>query len=118
MTDTRYRNLYFSGNCPIHFQDEVITLKQGTVLIAAPAAIQAGPCFSDDSVLVYYMVRASTFDQVFCNQIPTDSLMATIFRQALNGQHPSSYLHFQTGNDKDICHLLHQIYHEYYLDES
>ena len=107
----------FSGNCPIHFQDEIITLKQGTVLIVAPSAVHASPCFSDDSVLVYYMVRASTFDQVFWNQIPSDSLMATFFRQALNGQHPSSYLHFETGDDKEIYHLLHQIYHEYYLDE-
>lgn len=106
----------FSGNCPIHFKDEIITLKQGTVLIVAPSAAHASPCFSDDSVLVYYMVRSSTFDQVFWNQIPSDSLMATFFRQALSGQHPSSYLHFETGGDEDIHRLLLQIYHEYYLD--
>lgn len=107
----------FSGDCPIHFQDEIISLKQGTVLIVAPSAVHASPCFSDDSVLVYYMVRTSTFDQVFWNQIPSDSLMATFFRQALSGQHPSSYLHFETGDDEDIHRLLLQIYHEFYLDE-
>ena len=107
----------FSGDCPIYFQNEIITLKQGTVLIVAPSAVHASPCFSDDSVLVYYMVRTSTFDQVFWNHIPSDSLMATFFHQALSDQHPSSYLHFETGNDDDIHRLLHQIYHEYYLDE-
>lgn len=107
----------FSGNCPIFFQDEVIELKQGTVLIVAPSAVHASPCFSDDCVLIYYMVRSSTFDQVFWNQIPTDSLMATFFRQALNSQHPSSYLHFETGADADIHQLLLEIYHEYYKDE-
>lgn len=117
-TNTYFEIYYaFSGDCPIHFQDEIITLKQGTVLILAPSAVHASPCFSDDGVLVYYIVRTSTFDQVFWNQIPSDSLMATFFRQALSGQHPSSYLHFETGDDADIHRLLLQIYHEYYLDE-
>ncbi len=107
----------FSGNCPIYFQNEVIELKQGTVLIVAPSAVHASPCFSDDCVLIYYMVRTSTFDQVFWNQIPSDSLMAAFFRQALNSQHPSSYLHFETGDDQDIHRLLLQIYHEYYHDD-
>lgn len=106
----------FSGNCPIHFQNEIITLKQGTVLIVAPSAVHASPCYSDDSVLVYYMVRASSFDQVFWNQIPPDSLMASFFRQALSGQHSTAYLRFETGNDADIHRLLLQIYREYHLD--
>lgn len=107
----------FSGTCPIHFENEVILLKPGTVLILAPSAVHASPCFCDDGVLVYYMVRSSTFDQVFWNQLPADSLMATFFRQALSGQHPSSYLHFETDGDKDIHRLLAQIYEEYYREE-
>lgn len=108
----------FSGTCRIHFQNEIIEMKQGTVLIVAPSAIHASPCYSDDSVLVYYMLRSSTFDQVFWNQIPSDSLMAAFFRQALNGQNPSAYIHFETGDDIDIYHLLLQIYHEYHLNEA
>lgn len=107
----------FSGTCPIHFENEVILLKPGTVLILAPSAVHASPCFCDDGVLVYFMVRSSTFDQVFWNQLPADSLMATFFRQALSGQHPSSYLHFETDGDKDIHCLLAQIYEEYYREE-
>lgn len=117
-TNTYFEIYYaFSGDCPIHFQDEIITLKHGTVLIVAPSAVHASPCFSDDCVLVYYIVRSSTFDQVFWNHIPSDSLMATFFRQALSGQYPSSYLHFETGGDEDVHRLLLQIYHEYYQDK-
>lgn len=43
--------------------------------------------------------------------------MATFFRQALSGQHPSSYLHFETGEDDEIERLLLQIYNEYYNEE-
>lgn len=28
----------FSGNCPIYFKDEVVTLKPGSVMILAPAS--------------------------------------------------------------------------------
>lgn len=108
----------FSGNCSIHFPNEVIELKRGTVLIVAPTALHASPCYCDDGVLVYYMLRSSTFDQVFWKQLPRDSLMATFFRQALSGLHSSSYLHFETGDDAEIERLLLQIYNEYYKDES
>lgn len=104
----------FSGNCSIHFPNEVIKLNKGTVLIVAPTALHASPCYCDDGILVYYMLRSSTFDQVFWNQIPSNSLMSNFFRQALNGQHPSSYLHFETGDDPEIERLLLQIYNEYY----
>lgn len=107
----------FSGNCTIHFPNEVIELKKGTVLIVAPTALHASPCYCDDGILIYYMLRSSTFDQVFWKQLPGDSLMATFFRQALSGQHPSSYLHFETGEDDEIERLLLQIYNEYYNEE-
>lgn len=107
----------FSGDCSIHFPDEVIELKRGTVLIVAPSAVHASPCYCDDGVLMYYMLRSSTFDQVFWNQLPNDSLMAAFFRQALSGQHPASYLHFETGADKDVEQLLLQIHDEYQKEE-
>lgn len=114
-----YFEIYFafSGDCAIHFQNEVIPLKQGTVLIVAPTALHASPCCCDDGVLVYYMLRSSTFDQVFWNQLPANSLMASFFRRALSGQHPASYLHFETGADPEIRRLLHRIHDEYYADE-
>lgn len=107
----------FSGNCSIHFPNEIIELKKGTVLIVAPTALHASPCYCDDGVLMYYMLRSSTFDQVFWNQLPSDSLMATFFRHALSGTYASSYLHFETGNDKEIERLLQLIHNEYYKEE-
>lgn len=106
----------FSGNCSVHFPNEVIPLNPGTVLIVAPTARHASPCYCDDGVLMYYMLRSSTFDQVFWNQLPSDSLMAAFFKQALSGQHASSYLHFETKDDPEIKHLLLQIYHEYHKE--
>ena len=103
----------FSGNCPIHFTNEIVTIKPGAVLIVAPNVIHANPCYEDDQVLVYYNIRSSTFDQVFWNQIPSGNLLSGFFRQALSGRQPNSYLHFETEGDPEICDLLGGIFQEY-----
>lgn len=102
-----------SGNCPVYFEDEVITVKPGTVLIIAPSVLHASPCYADDSVLLYYLVRSSTFDRVFWNQIPSDNLMSAFFRQALNVHKTNAYLHFETGGDEEISDLMYRMYLEY-----
>lgn len=103
----------FSGNCPIHFKDEIITLTPGSILIIAPDVAHASPCYEDDCVLLYFMVRSSTFDKVFWNQIPPENLMALFFRQALSGQRGTAYLHFETDNDFEIKSLLHRVSEEF-----
>ena len=107
-----------SGECPIHFTNEVVTLRPGGVLIVAPSVIHASPCFGDDKVLMFYMLRASTFDQVFWNLLPSQNLLSSFFRRALSDQQPNAYLHFETGGDADIHHLLLNIYEEFMRQEA
>lgn len=106
-----------SGSCPVYFEDDIITVKPGTVLIIAPSVVHATPCYADDSVLLYYLVRSSTFERVFWNQIPEDNLMSAFFHQALSTQQTKAYLHFETGSDPDIQSLLYRIYLEYRQEE-
>ena len=68
---------------------------------------------ADVTVLYYYMLRSSTFDRVFWNQLPSDSLMAGFFRLSLNHKQHAPYLHFQTGGDAEIARLLEQIAREF-----
>ena len=116
---TTYFQVYyaFSGECPIHFQNEIIVLKEGAVLIVAPGVVHATPCYTDDAVLAFYMMRANTFQRVFWNQLGDDNLLSKFFRIALEGEAPASYLYFETDNDPEIRHLLLQIYQEHQLEE-
>lgn len=104
----------FSGNCPIYFADETIIMKPGTVLIIAPSVLYASPCYQDDSVMFYYMVRSSTFDKVFWNQLDSENLMSSFFRQALGQEEHSAYLHFETDVDEEIEQLLLRISNEFF----
>ena len=112
---TDYFEVFYalSGECPVYFEDEVVTVKPGTVLIAAPSVTRATPCYADDRVLMFYMVRSSTFDHVFWNQLSSNNLMSAFFRQALSSKQTNSYLRFETGGDPEIHDILYQIYNEY-----
>ena len=114
-----YFEIYYalSGACPVHFQNEVVTVKPGTVLIVAPSVVHATPCYEDDQVLLYFTIRSSTFDQVFWNTLPPDSLMSSFFRQALSSQHGTAYLHFETEDDPEIRSFLYTIYREFCASE-
>ena len=114
-----YFTLYycFSGRCSVHFRDEVVELQKGSVLIVAPNIEHACPCYADDSVLVFYMIRSSTFNHVFWNQLRDNNLLSKFFHKALSGESTSSYLHFETGNDGELIHLLTRIYEEHQLGE-
>lgn len=101
-----------NGNCHIYFPNETVSMKSGTLIIIAPHIPHANPCYDDNTVLMSYLVRSSTFDQVFWKQLPEGNLMASFFRQALSKDNQTAYLHFETGNDENILHLLHQIHHE------
>lgn len=108
----------FSGNCPIHFTEETILMKPATVLIIAPQVLHASPCYEDDCMLFYYMVRSSTFEKIFWNQLPPENLMSSFFRQALGHEKHASYLQFETEADDDIEHLLFRICDEFYHTET
>lgn len=110
-----YFEIYYciSGECPVYFTNEIVTVRPGTVLIVAPDISHANPCYGDDKVLIYYNIRSSTFDQVFWKQISSDNLMSGFFRQALSGKIPNSYLYFETDGDAEIRTLLWRVFEEY-----
>lgn len=110
-----YFELYyvFAGNCHLHFDNEVVALSTGTVFLLSPTSYHASPCYSDDCILMYYMIRTSTFNRVFWNNLKEQNMMSAFFRKVLNGEGGKSYLHFETGNDQKIQNILFEIYQEY-----
>ena len=103
-----------TDHCNIHFAQEIVTLKKGAVLIVAPGVLLATPSNSDDIVLPYFVIRSSTFDRVFWNQLSESWLLAQFFRQALSGQESTAYLHFDTFGDPEILDIICKIAQEFY----
>ncbi len=110
-----YFEIYYApnGNCPIHFENEVVTLFHGAVLIVAPNIVHASPCYADDAILNYFLVRASTFDRVFWSQLPESSLLASFFRKALSGGEGAAWLYFDTHEDAELLRLSERMHQEF-----
>ena len=107
-----------SGTCPLHVSEEVIPVKPGTVVIVAPDVLCATPCYADDCVLLTFMLRSSTFDRVFWNQLSQDSLLSGFFREALGHTKHAAYLHFETEDDTDLRILLIRMYREFFSPQN
>ena len=103
----------FSGECPVYFSDEHICLKPGSVLLIPPNTQRACNCPNDNSVMLFYMLRSSTFSRVFWEQLSNQNLMSHFFKQALGKQTSTTYLRFETGQDIAIESLLFSIYKQY-----
>lgn len=103
----------FSGQCPVWFEDEQITLSPGTVLLIPPNTPRACNCPADDCVMFFYMIRSSTFSRIFWQQLSNQNLMSLFFKQALDGKNSTNYLRFDTQQDMAIEALLYAIFQQY-----
>lgn len=102
-----------SGSTTVRFQNDTVILKPGAVLIVAPHVVHANLCFKDDSVVWYFLLRASTFDRVFWSPLSQNTLMSSFFRQSLSGEVSTAYLYFDTFSDREIAWLVHKITTEF-----
>lgn len=59
------------------------------------------------------MIRVSTFERVFWNQLPKDTLLADFFRKALTGSGGAAWLYFDTSGDKELLHLSDRMEQEF-----
>ena len=109
-----YVTLFYSinGICPISLSDETVRLKEGDVMILAPNTLYATPSYGDESVLIYYLIRSSTFFDVFWKNLSDVPLFSDFFSAALNGIHGNPYLLFDTNKNPVVHRLLYQIYSE------
>lgn len=108
-----YFLIYFPGDgpCDVYFRDgEHLELKKGELLILSPYTEHATPCLRDDSFLEYFLIRSSSFNKVFLEQLRDTSIMSHFFRTALRGNEEGpSYLLFDTGNDEEIWLLIDRL---------
>lgn len=103
----------FSGQCPVWFEDEHITLTPGTVLLIPPNTPRACNCPNDESVMFFYMIRSSSFSRIFWEQLSNQNLMSLFFKQALDRKNTTNYLRFDTQQDVAIEALLYAIFQQY-----
>lgn len=102
----------FSGDSPVCFENETVILRSGNVLLIPPGIIKACTLPADDCSVLFFMIRQSTFSNVFWSHLSRQNLMSHFFRTALSGERKIPYLKFETGCDAWIETLLLKLYTE------
>ena len=104
--------------CEISFQNSSpVKLDKGKLLIVAPDVQIATPCYGDGQCLDYFLLRKSSFDRVFFEQMNDSSIMSHFFRNALNsGNNKNMFILFDVEEDKDIETLMETIKKEIHQD--
>lgn len=103
----------FSGNTPVYFADETVLLGAGDVLLIPPGTAKACTLPREDCSTLFFMIRQSTFSQVFWTHLSEQNLMSSFFRNALTGNNGIPFLRFSTAGDAWIEELLCRIYQEH-----
>ena len=108
----------YDEECEIHFlNSSPVKLDKGKLLIVAPDAQIATPCYGDHQCLDYFLLRRSSFDRVFFEQIHDSSIMSHFFRNALNSDNNKNmFILFDIEEDKDIEMLMETIRKEIHQD--
>lgn len=96
----------FSGHFPVVFENETLMLDPGDVIILPSSARFSTIYTADDAVFFTVKLRASTFRQVFLDQLAPSNLMTMFFSKALSDGDKDNYLLFKTGLDPALEQVL------------
>lgn len=112
-----YLEIYyvFSGSCPLLLDDETLWMQPGSLVLLAPFANHATPCYQDNCVLVSYLVRPEAFHISYGDRRP--NLLSDFLYHALNDRSGDRYIRFELGEDEALRCILERIYYEYYGKE-
>ena len=110
-----YLEIYYvvSGSCPMMLENETIWMPPGTVLFLAPFAKHATPCYSDDCVLLSFLIRPQVFMINWGSQTVANSIVPNFIYHALNDKGGDTYLRFDAKEDLHLRTLFLQLHEEF-----
>lgn len=102
----------FSGQCVNEIAGHKAEMFSGDVCLIAPGTKHALGVFDDDTVVLNFLIRTSTFEKAFFNILSGTSILADFFRHIFYSGQGNSYLIFRTGTDWELRYYLGRIYEE------
>lgn len=108
----------FEGTCTNYINDPPDTLKKGDLCMIAPNTLHALGVFSDEAVIYNFMIRTSTFEQVYRSFLHTANALNDFFMQALYVKRRNASLIFHTGDDEVLRNFMNHACQEYENQEK
>ena len=108
----------FEGTCTNYINDPPCTLKKGDLCLIAPDTLHALAAFSDEAVVYNFMIRTSTFEQVYQSFLRNANALNDFFMQALYVKRRNASLIFHTGDDASLRDFMKYTCQEYEKQEK
>lgn len=88
----------YQGSCTNTIDDKTQKLGEGSMCIIPPS-VSHSIAVNDDSLVLNFLVRSSTFNQSFTALLDSNDILSTFFGEIVYSNKYRKYLLFQTGNN-------------------
>lgn len=102
-----------TGECTQYINESKLPLTLGDVYIIPPRTKHAISNFSDNCLLINFLIRSSNFDQIFFNVLAEKDVIANFFSRCLHTKSSDAYLYFPTKDSSGIQDFVAYTYEEY-----
>jgi AraC-like DNA-binding protein/mannose-6-phosphate isomerase-like protein (cupin superfamily) len=100
------------GECEMIIGGEDMNVSEGDLFLLAPGINHRARAYSDDGVVIYIMVRRSTFQRSFISLLRGTDLLADFFSHTISGHSAYSHLLFPTEGDERLRGWIFGMYDE------
>ncbi|MCD8153643.1 MAG: AraC family transcriptional regulator [Clostridiales bacterium] len=102
------------GNIINHIAKQELTMVPGDICIIAPGSVHAITAFSDDCILLNFIIRISTFEEAFFGILSENDILSDFFMRMLYQKDCQSYLLFRAGGDQEIANFIGYAWDEFH----
>lgn len=102
----------YQGDCIQHINGAEIEAQEGDLFLLAPGIYHHISTFDDDSIVIYIMIRKSTFHNAFMSLLKQSDLLSAFFAHVIYGENAYPYLLFITGKDQTLRDWVFSMYQE------
>lgn len=111
-------NFVISGQCTLHFENELRTLKAGDLCIIAPNSNHDISINDSKATVLSILIRKTTFYTTFYPFMSQDNSLSYFFRTIRHDIERPNYLLFSTKNSKHLRVLIRNAMIECYKPDS
>jgi AraC-like DNA-binding protein/mannose-6-phosphate isomerase-like protein (cupin superfamily) len=102
----------YQGDCIQHISGREVEAQEGDLFLLAPGVYHHISTFDDDSIVIYIMIRKSTFQSAFMSLLKQSDLLSAFFAHVIYGGNTYPYLLFITQNDPVLKDWIFSMYKE------
>ncbi len=100
------------GDCIQHINGADIEAQEGDLFLLAPGIYHHISTYDDDSIVIYIMIRKSTFHNAFMSLLKQSDPLSAFFAHVIYGENAYPYLLFMAGKDQKLRDWIFSMYQE------